>query len=279
MGLITNILLAPILGPLLPFIMLGKLFLTLAFLPVFLFLLPVLIPWWIAKATFKTFMCILLLPLAPILFPLKVLSVIKIILQFCKENGLTESFNVIQNECQVSLNTVDSVENFVSDINHGRWDAVLPQVAQLKLPRSKLEDLYEQIVLELFELREVDTARAMLRQTQVFQRMKLDDPERYMRLEHLASRTYFDGREVYGGGSKEKRRAAIAHALSQEVKFTAKNHPEVARFSPDGAMLVTGSVDGFIEVHDKSPIGLTHHPHRNVVATYAGEGPLKTWKA
>lgn len=48
--------------------------------------------------------------------------------------------------------------------------------------------------------------------------MKLDDPERYMRLEHLASRTFFDGREVYGtGGGKEKRRAAIAHALSQEV--------------------------------------------------------------
>ncbi len=33
----------------------------------------------------------------------------------------------------------------MSDINGGRWDAVLPQVAQLKLPRAKLEDLYEQV--------------------------------------------------------------------------------------------------------------------------------------
>lgn len=53
-----------------------------------------------------------------------------------------------------------------------------------------------QVVLEMIELREIDTARAMLKQTQVFTRMKAEDPERCNRLESLCSRTYFDAKCV-----------------------------------------------------------------------------------
>ncbi|WIA33260.1 hypothetical protein OEZ86_006402 [Tetradesmus obliquus] len=284
-------------------------------------------------------------------------DVIKVILQFCKENGLTESFNALQNECQVSLNTVDSIETFVADINAGRWDVLLPQIAQLKLPRAKLENLYEQVVLEMVELRELDTARAMLRQTQVLQRLKAEDPERYARLEQLTGRTYSDLRDLYGSGSsRDKRRAALANALSTEVvmvppsrlmsivgqavkwqqsqgllppgtaydlfrgtaasqrdeveaypsslaakvTFGAKTHPEVAIFSPDGTMLVSGSSDGFIEVwepvtgklkkdltyqadelfmmHDEAVLALAFNRESSVLVSGSLDGKIKVWR-
>ncbi|CAN6994935.1 unnamed protein product, partial [Brassica oleracea var. botrytis] len=117
--------------------------------------------------------------------------VIKIVLQFCKENSLNQTFQTLQSECQM--------------------DFVLPQVSQLKLPRNKLKNLLNmichstskshgnlfssQIVLEMIELRELDTTRAILRQTQVMGVMKQEEQERYLRMEHLLVRSYFDPRE------------------------------------------------------------------------------------
>jgi WD40 repeat-containing protein SMU1 len=306
--------------------------------------------------------------------------VIKLILQFLRENALEETARTLQHESQVALNAVPDMDRFTADIVHGRtligvlffiilplvliveyiagWDTVLDQVKHLQLPVEKLADLFEQIIIELAELKELDLARGILRQTPAMVALKRSAPERYLRLEHLLQKSYFDEREAYHGAStKEKRRAEIAAALQSEIavvapsrlltllgqalrwqnhigqlpkgaqydlfrgaapeavvdedervparndkiiKFGNKSHAECAIFSPDGAYLISGSVDGFVEVwdfesgklakdlkyqaeddfmmHDQSVLCLAFSRDGEMLASGSTDGCVKIWR-
>lgn len=40
----------------------------------------------------------------------------------------------------------------------------------------------------------------------------------------------------------------------------------------------TSKLEHLMQVAEKGPIGVIHHPYRNLVATHAEDGILKTWK-
>lgn len=146
-------------------------------------------------------------------------DVIKLLEQYLKENNLLKSLQTLQDETSVSLNTVDSIDSFVNDITAGRWDVVLRTVRLLKLPDDKLFDLYEQIVIELIELREIKAATWMTTKTDPLLKLKLNYPDRYLHLQNLSGRSFFDHNIAYrDGGTKERRRMAIANELKKEIR-------------------------------------------------------------
>ena len=127
-------------------------------------------------------------------------DVIRLIQQFLKENSLFDTLRSLQNEADVTLNTVDNLDSFISDIHHGKWDSVLTQVSSLSLPCDKMIMLYEQVIVELLELCERDLARELLRTSEPMAVLKKDQPERYLKLEHLCQRTFFEAAEAYDMG-------------------------------------------------------------------------------
>eukprot|EP00397_Hematodinium_sp_SG-2012_P028723 GEMP01030268.1.p1 GENE.GEMP01030268.1~~GEMP01030268.1.p1 ORF type:complete len:527 (+),score=94.55 GEMP01030268.1:149-1729(+) len=145
-------------------------------------------------------------------------DVIRLVLQFCKENGLHRTVQTLQEESRVGLNTVDSREQFLSDVNHGHWHKVLQTVSYLTMPDNVLMDLYELVAFELMDLREHETAQHLLKETAPLLTMKNDHPERYKRLEQFLKKPHFDAKEAFEGLTKEKKRSQVAQAMVPHIQ-------------------------------------------------------------
>ncbi|EGR30920.1 WD40 repeat family protein [Ichthyophthirius multifiliis] len=215
-------------------------------------------------------------------------DVVKLILQFLKENNLTNSFKTLQEETQTSLNIVPKIDIFINYIKQGKWDFVLLEVQLLKLPGNKLLELYEIIIAELLELGESECAQILVQKAIKQTKLYLEYKERVLRLDYLSRKTPIDIKEIYQDGlTKEKRRQKVADSLQLEiaqappsrllyylgfffkkkqqqlqikiqvidkvdkiVKFGQESRIQCAEFNKKGDILALGSADGIIELWD-----------------------------
>ncbi|KAI9484857.1 WD40-repeat-containing domain protein [Zychaea mexicana] len=145
-------------------------------------------------------------------------DVIRLILQFLRENNLDRTLGALHTESSVTFNTVDNKESFLQDIEQGRWDVVLRQVQNMKIPPKYLYDLYEQMITELVELNEQSTAKVLLRRSEPMASLRENQVDRYAKLEELVARPKFDAKLAYpDGATKEGRRKAAAKGLGDQI--------------------------------------------------------------
>lgn len=150
-------------------------------------------------------------------------DVIRLILQYLKENKLLKSVLMLQEESGVSLNSVPNVDSLVTDTQMGRWNQVLDAVDTMKLSQETLFKLYDQVVRELVDLREAKLATSMMENAIPLREMEREDSENHRRLQELCRKRPLETRDIYAGAdeqqhlTKDKRRALVSEALKSEI--------------------------------------------------------------
>jgi|TARA_B110000003_G_scaffold267309_1_gene295380 WD40 repeat-containing protein SMU1 len=174
------------------------------------------------------------------------------ILQFFQENHLPRSYSALEGESQVSFTSLFFVcglqpyspidiwlcltlinqaslnapgrktKILLDDVMNGRWDVVLPEIARLKIPEHKLQDLYADVITDLIELHELDTAKTLLYKSDTMSRLRLENHQRVSSLERLICGHTITG--IHGEAlpipedDRGKRRASIARGMSSEME-------------------------------------------------------------
>ncbi len=69
-------------------------------------------------------------------------DVMKLVLQFLKEQGMSESLQTLQRESGVYLNAVTDLETLLKDILAGKWEAVLSQLLHIQISVTTLVSYY-----------------------------------------------------------------------------------------------------------------------------------------
>jgi WD40 repeat-containing protein SMU1 len=142
-------------------------------------------------------------------------DVIKLIQQYCKENGLLRSLKTLEEESGVRLNSVDNIEEFRTNVIKGKWDLVLRSLYGINLSVDKLTSLYEQIIYELVESKEFEIARGLLYDNAgVFK----GNEDEYNRLESIINSGH-----TLSEKERERGRVLLADMLSKELAVIFPN--------------------------------------------------------
>ena len=131
-------------------------------------------------------------------------DIVRLIMQFLSERGLTNTLRTLRTETGVSLDalSIRDREALSSAVRQGRWPAVLRLTAAVKLTAETQTTLYEQVALELIEQREYSAARALIRGAAPLARLQRSSPSRLRGLQHWATpATSFDALQAYGTSS------------------------------------------------------------------------------
>ena len=144
-------------------------------------------------------------------------SIIHLIQQFCIENGLLKTFQQLEDESEVKYCTISNVDEFLLNFVEGKWDLVLESLEPLTLEPIKLMNLYEHIVLEMIECKEIGIAKSILLNSLPIQLMKSNNVERFDRLDQLLSEPAPSLHDLYGTSSKEQRRSELGGEILKLV--------------------------------------------------------------
>ncbi len=137
------------------------------------------------------------------------------LLQFLKENSLFETFDSLVKETNIHLNTIENPSLLSAAILDGQWDVVMREVATVELSDAVQADLFEQIVLEMAEQRELDTCRKLLK-TRPIRLLQANHPERFTRLDGIVHRGQVEEHE-WPMGSKKKNRKVLSKTVVAEL--------------------------------------------------------------
>ncbi|GAB68779.1 WD domain G-beta repeat domain containing protein [Plasmodium cynomolgi strain B] len=194
-------------------------------------------------------------------------DVIRLILQYLKENNLMRSFYVLQEESNVKLNAVSNVDLLIRDIHKGDWKNVLYNITTIELSDETLINLYEQLICELIEYKENELAEKIMSECIIFKKMKKMYGEKYHKLEDLLSMNSmalkWQNHHNLIKKNKENNNFDIFRNLEKNesigidvyperilksISFGKESNVECCICSYTHDYLITGSSDGFIEI-------------------------------